>query len=529
MRDFQFPGRSPAMATEGMAATSHPLASATAIDVLRRGGNAVDAAVAASAVLAVVEPHMTGLGGDCFAIISTPDGGLHGLNGSGRAARGAEASWFVERGIDKIETESVHAVTAPGSVAAWAHLLEKHGTWDIGRALEPAIRYAEHGFPVTPRVAHDWASDLGKLAANSGAVMHYLKNGAAPVAGDLWRLPALARTLKIVAEKGARAFYEGEIADDIAATIKALGGHLDADDLAATEATDVTPVTSTYRDMEIAEIPPNGQGITALVMLNILKRFDLASLDPHGPERFHLEFEAGRLAYAVRDAFISDPAHMRAPVDVLISDGYGAGLADRISRESRLADVTPEKIPEADTVYLTVVDRDQRAISFINSIYSHFGSGIVTEKTGLVLQNRGACFVVDPKHPNCIGPRKRPMHTIIPGFALRKGRPVMPFGVMGGAYQAVGHAHLITNIVDYGMDPQEALDFPRLFWAADRTTAAAERSIPAATVEGLKARGHQVVTEKNAIGGGQAIFIDRERGVLIGGSDPRKDGCAIGY
>ena len=517
------------MATEGMAATSHPLATAAALDVLTRGGNAVDAAVAASAVLAVVEPHMTGIGGDCFAIVATPDGRLHGVNGSGRAAAGADPAWFLERGITSIEMDSIHAVTVPGAVAAWAHLLKAFGRWDFGGTFEAAIRHAENGFPVTPRVAHDWRGDADKLRRDPGAAAHYLKDGAAPAAGERWRLPALARTLRAIAERGPKAFYEGEVAADIVATVRARGGHLDLDDLARAEATAVTPVTTIYRDMEIAEIPPNGQGIAALVALNILKRFDLAGLDPNGAERFHLEFEAARLAYAVRDAFVADPAHMKVPVEALIADGYGAALADRISRESRLSDIRPEKVPDSDTVYLTVVDRDQMAVSFINSVYDHFGVGIATEKTGVVLQNRGACFVVDPAHPNCIGPGKRPMHTIIPGFALKKGRPVMPFGVMGGAYQAAGHAHFVTSVVDFGMDVQEALDSPRLFWGKDRDTVSAELGVPEATLQGLVDRGHKVERSDQPIGGGQAIFIDRERGVLIGGSDPRKDGCALGY
>lgn len=529
MRDFHLPGRSPVLAVNGMAATSHPLATSAAVDCLRRGGNAVDAAIVASAVLCVVEPHMTGIGGDCFAIVAQPDGRLHGLNGSGRAPAAATTDWYVERGIREIEDMSAHAVTVPGAVSAWASLIESHGSWGLDRCLEAAIRYAEEGFPVAPRVGADWAGLADKLAAHPGARKHYLPGGRAPAIGDRIRFPALAATLRRIAEKGPAGFYEGETAADIVATVKSLGGLMELDDLAETQATPVVPVVTGYRDIEVAEIPPNGQGITALVMLNILKRFDLAGLDPHGPDRFHLEIEAARLAYACRDAFIADPADMRVSVEDLVSDAYGAALADRIDRTRRLADVTPERVPDADTIYLTVVDRDRLAVSFINSIYNPFGTGICTEKTGILLQNRGACFRIEPGHPNTIGPRKRPLHTIIPGFALRKGRPFMPFGVMGGAYQACGHAHVIVDHVDFGMDMQAAMDSPRAFWGDESETIGAERGLPEATVAGLAAKGHPVERRAAPIGGGQAIMIDWDRDVLLGASDPRKDGCALGY
>ncbi|WP_152982081.1 gamma-glutamyltransferase family protein [Prosthecomicrobium hirschii] len=512
-----------------MAATSHPLATGAALDCLKAGGNAVDAAVTAAAVLAVVEPHMTGIGGDCFAIVAKPGEALAGVNGSGRAAAAASTDWYLERGFTEIGATSPHAVTVPGTIAAWAHLLDRFGRFGLDRCLAPAIEFAEDGYAVAPRVGHDWAGFVQKLAADPGASLHYLPGGRAPAIGDRVRLPALARTLRAVAADGPKAFYEGEAAADIVATLAARGGLLTLEDFARAEATPVVPVVSAYRDLEIAELPPNGQGITALILLNILKRFDLAGLDPNGPERLHLEIEASRLAYACRDAFIADPAAMRVPVDTLISDGYGAGLADRIDRRQRLADVTPERIPEADTVYLSVVDRDRMAVSFINSIYDGFGVGICTEKTGVMLQNRGSAFRIAPGHPNTIGPAKRPMHTIIPGFALKHGRPLMPFGVMGGAYQACGHAHFISNIADFGLDLQEALDSPRVFWRDGGAVVEVEAGIPEATVAGLAALGHTVEARPAPFGGGQAVMIDWERDLLIGASDPRKDGCALGY
>ncbi len=528
IRDFHLPGRSPAFSRGGMAATSHPLATATALDVMTRGGNAVDAAVAAVAVLAVVEPHMTGIGGDCFAIMADADGALHGLNGSGRAPKAAKLDWFLERGIAEIAGDSVHSVTVPGAVKAWERLLAEHGSWGLDRALQPAIVCAADGFPVTPRVGADWAGEVDRLARDPGAEQHYLVDGKAPAIGSVHYLPKLAQTLLTIAEKGSAGFYEGPVAEEIVATLHQRGGLMTPDDLAAAEAVPVAPITSEYRGLTIAELPPNGQGLTALILLNILQKFDLADLDPLGAERFHLEIEAARIAYGCRDAFLSDPDTMTVAVADLLSDRTTDDLASRID-PNRRGDhpVAADLVPDADTVYLTVVDEDRRAISLINSLYFGFGSGIVTPQTGIALQNRGACFVVDPKHPNTIDAGKRPMHTIIPGFVVKDGLPWMSFGVMGGAYQPCGHAHFITNMVDYGMDVQQALDFPRLFWEGD--TLLAERALPQATVSGLAARGHRIAETVKPHGGGQAIRIERRNGVLIGGSDPRKDGCALGF
>jgi gamma-glutamyltranspeptidase/glutathione hydrolase len=529
MRDLQFPGRSPVLAMNALAATSHPLATSAAVDCMRRGGNAVDAAVTAAAILSIVEPAMTGIGGDCFAIIGTPDGKLHGVNGSGRAAKAVSTDWMLSQGLNSVPLHSPHAVTVPGAIAGFDHMLKRFGRWGFADVLAPAIQIAEEGHPVAPRVAYDWISETERLKRDPGAARHYLKNGAAPLVGDVMRYPALAKSLKIIADKGAAGFYQGELAEDMVSTLAAFGSHLTLEDFASHTADDFDPVASAYRDLDIWELPPNGQGVAALIILNILKRFDLAKLDPNGPERLHLEMEASRLGYACRDAFIADPAHMTVSVKDLISDAYADTLAARINPDRRLDDVTPSAVPGSDTVYLTIVDKDRLAVSLIYSIYSPFASGIVTEKSGILFQNRGACFVVNPGHPNTIEGGKRPMHTIIPAFATKNGQPFMPFGVMGGAYQAAGHAHVITNMVDFGMDVQEAIDSPRLFWADDRVTLRAERSLPEATIQGLAARGHTIERSPGPIGGSQAIQIDAARGVLIGGSDPRKDGCALGY
>jgi gamma-glutamyltranspeptidase/glutathione hydrolase len=508
-----------------MAATSHPLATLTAIDVLRDGGNAVDAAVAACAVLGVIEPQSTGIGGDCFCMISQPGKPVWGYNGCGRAGAKATTEELLKQGIKTIGT-SIHAVTVPGAIEAWAVILEAHGRFGLDRALIPAIRFAENGFPVASRISHAWANQQSKLAADPGAARNFLFNGRAPIEGDVVKFPALAATMKTIASKGWRAFYKGDIAQDMVATLAARGSFLTEEDFARHRGEVVTPISTNYRGLDILELPPNGQGLTALVLLNILENFDMASLDPLGPERFHLQLEAARMAYGVRDTHIADPAHMRIDPAKLIDKEFAKRLAGKIDRSRRSA-LPLHPTPDNDTVYLTVVDKDRMAVSFINSLYSNFGIGIATEKTGIMLTNRGACFVVEPGHPNTFGGNKRPMHTIIPAHAMRNGRCEMSFGVMGSHYQPMGHTQVVLNMVDYGMDVQQAIDAPRIFFEGDDTMP--ERGVSPATLEGLREKGHKLVTTESPWGGGQAIVIDWKRGVLIGGSEPRKDGCAIGY
>ena len=525
-RDFQLPGRSPVIAGEGMAATSHPLASLAAVETLRAGGNAVDAAVTAVAVLCVIEPHMTGIGGDCFGMISVPGQPVWGYNGCGRAGARASTEALLAQGIRTIALDSIHAVTVPGAIDAWAAILKAHGRFGLDRALAPAIHYAEQGFPVAARIAGDWAGAVGTLRADAGATRHYLRDGRAPAEGDVVKLPALARTLSTIAAKGPRAFYEGPIADDMVATVATRGSFLTAEDFARHCGEVVAPIATSYRGLDVLELPPNTQGLTALMLLNILERFDLATLDPLGADRLHLALEAGRLAYSVRDSHVAEPASMRASVPALLDKTFAAGLAGRIDHARRV------RLPRApatasDTVYLTVVDRDRMAVSLINTLFSTFGVGICTEQTGIMLTNRGACFVLDPAHPNCFGPSKRPLHTIIPALAFRDGRCDLAFGVMGAHYQPMGHVQVVTNLVDYGMDLQTAIDCPRFFFVGE--TSVVERGVPQATIEGLEARGHHVVLAPSPWGGAQAIRIDWPRGALIGGSDPRKDGCALGY
>ena len=526
MRQFDQPGRSPVYAQNGAAATSHPLGTATALTVLRQGGNAVDAAIAASATLAVVEPHMTGIGGDCFAIVCEPDGSLHGLNGSGRSARAAELGWYLDNGFDEIGSDSPHSITVPGALRAWEALHQRFGSMDFVRLFDDAVRYATEGYVVAPRVAHDWALHTGRLARHEGARQHYLADGKAPATGEIMRSPALAATLERIARHGADAFYEGEIAEDIVATVRAAGGLLELEDLSAASADWVEPITADFCGYQVHEIPPNGQGLTALILMKLVERLDLPD-GADGGARYFLEAEAGRIAYALRDLHIADPAHMQTTPETLLDDGHIDRLAQMFDPSKRNETLDLPRLPGSDTVYLSVADRDGRCISFINSIYSSFGCAIVTAKTGIALQNRGSGFVVKEGHPNAIGPAKRPLHTIIPAMVTRDGKPEICFGVMGGSYQPMGQTHVLANMLRYGMDPQEALDHPRMFWNDDGALVA-EAGISAAVRGHLTERGHAVETG-GLFGGGQIIRIDQQRGVYVAASDPRKDGHAAGY
>jgi gamma-glutamyltranspeptidase/glutathione hydrolase len=528
MRSFHLPGRSPVIAENGMAATSHPLATATAIHVLREGGNAVDAAIAAAATLAVVEPHMTGIGGDCFVILGEPDGTIHGLNGSGRAPAAATGAFYRERGHREMPQSGVHSVTVPGAVDAWTKLSQRFGTMGFDRLFADAIRYGEEGFPIHARVASDWPRYVAELAADEGGAMHCLAGGAAPEVGTRFRFPALAATLRRIARDGRDAFYTGEIAAEIAATVQAKGGFLTEADIAGADADWVEPISVGYGGHDVLEIPPSGQGITALILLRLLDIACAKDCGPDSAERYHLEIEAARLAYSVRDHLVADPKTMTITPEEILSDRFIDALARQIDPTRRNPDIALPDMPRSDTVYLTVVDRDRRAVSFINSLYSGFGSKVVTPRSGIALQNRGACFTIAEGHPNEIGGGKRPMHTIIPAMAVKDGLPSVSFGVMGGDHQPIGHAHVFANLVDYGMDAQQALDHPRLFWGDDGVLDA-EEGTPAWVCEALVAKGHQVRPVASPHGGGQAIVIDRDNGFLIGGSDPRKDGCAMGW
>ena len=525
MRTFDKPGRSPAFGTNGMAATSSPLATLAAIDVLRGGGNAVDAAIAASAILCITEPHMTGIGGDCFALIGKPNGTVLGLNGSGRSAKAATSDWLKKSGLTEIAAHSVHAVTVPGAIDAWDQLLKTEGTMTLGEALAPAIALAESGAPVTPRVARDWPESKALLAADEGGRKHYLKDGHAPRLGDVMVYPALAKTLKHIARVGRDGFYSGEIATEIISELKARGGLLTLEDFASANATWVTPISTNFAAHEILEIPPNGQGLTVLITLNILRHFGLSRFEPESPECYHLEIEALKLAWELRNRHIADPDFAEVPMADLLSDETSQRLAAQIDMNHCLD--TRIALPSSDTVYLTVVDKNRLSVSFINSIYQDFGVGIVTPKSGITLQNRGLGFSAKIGHPNCIAPAKRPLHTIIPAVVKKNGKIDMAFGVMGGNFQPMGHVMVVVNRYIYGMDPQEALDSPRLFPQSGRLLV--ETTIADNVLKGLTGKGHHIVPAEEPLGGGQAIAIDHARGLLVGGSDHRKDGFALGF
>jgi gamma-glutamyltranspeptidase/glutathione hydrolase len=529
MRNFHVPGRSPVYATHAMCATSHPIASLTAIEVLRKGGNAVDAAIATAAVLAVLEPQMTGIGGDCFAMLAKPgQRKLIALNASGRTPAAATCQWYAKAGMREINAQSPHAITVPGAVDGWARLLADHGTMTMAELLAPAIELAERGVAVAPRVAWDWARAESKIRCNEAASRHLLVNGRAPDAGEVVRFKALARTLRSIAEGGRDAFYEGEIAVDMVKELRRLGGLHTLEDFAAQRSSYVTPISVPYKGIELFELPPNNHGIVALILLKLLEKIGRSGKNPASAERYHVMMEAARLAYAVRDMFVADPATADVPVMHMLSDGLIGDLAKRISKSKRVDALGSIPQPTgSETVCFSIVDERGMAISFINSLFADFGSALATKRTGIVFHNRATGFTLDPRHPNAIGPRKRPMHTLAPAMVFNKAQPWLSFGVMGAAFQPMGHVYLLTNIVDYGLDPQEAIDHPRVFFEGDRLEV--EWSLPAPTVQRLKDMGHSVAVRETPWGGGQLVVMDRANGVLIGASDGRKDGLALGY
>ncbi|AYE85000.1 gamma-glutamyltransferase family protein [Sulfitobacter sp. D7] len=525
MRDFHFPGRSPVLATNGICATSHPLAARAAVDILARGGNAMDAAIAGAVLLGICEPQMTGIGGDCFVLYS-PAGSeeVHALNGSGRAPAALDAAKLRDKGEKTVPLRSADAVTIPTAIDAFCHLSDSLGKLGLDALLAPAIHYADAGVPIAPRVAFDWATDGGTLQGR--ARDHFLIKGKTPRVGDIFRAPGQAEVLRRVAAKGRDAFYTGEIAEDMIATLQAAGGSHSAEDFASARAEVSTPVSGHYKDLEVVEHPPNGQGATALLLMNILDHFDIAGMDPLGAERLHIEAEATKLAYDARNRFLADPDHTTRLEHMLAAETARA-LAALIDPKRAMAAAAP--ISEAvhkDTIYITVVDGDGMSVSLIYSIFHGFGAGIASDKFGILLQNRGAGFTLEQGHPNELKGGKRPMHTIIPGMIRENGRVTMPFGVMGGAYQPCGHACFASNLTDFGMDVQSAIDAPRAF--ADGQVMKVERGFGDDVRQTLSDLGHKVEVPETAIGGAQAIRI-REDGVLEGASDPRKDGCALGY
>lgn len=530
-RDFHQPGRSLAVGDQGMVATSHPQATLAGLEILKSGGNAVDAAIAAAAVQTAVDPAMTGIAGDAFVLFAPANRAgtanpVIALNGNGKAPAATDAAALRAQGLSEIPQTSPHAVTVPCGVATWFALQERFGTKSMAEILAPAIAQAAGGFRITPRVAADFAANSGILAANSAASANYLPGGRVPGLGDRLQLPHLAQTLRVLAKDGAKAFYEGALAEAMVASLRAAGGCHTLDDFAGAQCFESAPIASTYRDLTLTQCPPSGQGIIALLLLNILEGCELRDLDPNGPERLHLEAEATKLAFLERQTHLADPDFANVPIEQLLSKEFAAGLRAKIDPNVAAIPTASAINGHEDTIYLTVVDRDLNAVSFIQSLYSSFGTGIACPETGVLFHCRGRGFTLEAGHKNELAAGKRPMHTIIPGMALKDGKAAISYGVMGADYQPVGHAHVISNIVDYGMDVQAALDAPRVM--AYPHDLEIEATLPESTRRKLAAMGHDVVVPDMPMGSGQAIMIDYERGVLLGGGDHRKDSVAMG-
>jgi len=534
--------RSETIAPRGMVATSQPLAAQVGLDILKRGGHAVDAAIAVNAMLGLVEPMSCGPGGDLFAIVwDAKAERLYGLNGSGRAPRRMTRELFAARGPQRIPYRGPLSWTVPGCVDGWFALHGRFGRLPIEDLLAPTIDYANSGFPVSPVIGRMWAEAEERLRTDPGAAATFLVDGRAPRIGEVVRNPDLAGTLRAIADGGRDAFYRGPIADRIVSCAEAVGGLIAVEDLAAHASTWDDPISIRYRGVDVWELPPNGQGIAVLQMLGILEGFDLAGMDP--TERLHLEIEAKKLAFEDRARYYADPAFVDVPVDGLISLRYAARRRKHISSSMAATRVQPgdPRLEAGDTVYLTVIDEDRGAASLIQSIYDDFGSGVVPPGTGFALQNRGSLFHLDPQHPNRLEPGKRPFHTIVPAFVTRDGRPLLSFGVMGGDMQPQGHVQVLVNHLDLEMDVQAAGDALR--WRhvgsssptggrmTDGGRVLLESGFPQATIDGLCALGHRVETRPygRGFGGYQGIRIDEETGMLHGGTESRKDGCALGY
>lgn len=520
-------GRSVVRAVNGMVATSQPLASAAGLRILQQGGNAIDAAIAAAAVLCVVEPMMVSPGGDLFALLwDAKKKELRALNASGRAPKALSLEELKKRGVTKKPDFGIHTVTVPGAVDGWATLLKSHGTMTLAQVLQPAIEYAERGFPVTEVIGADWRSGL-KHQGNADFAATFLPNGKAPEVGEVFTNKNLARSLKLIAKEGRDAMYKGELAQKIVKFAQAQGGLHTMQDFAAHTSNWVTPITTNYRGYQVYELPPNNQGLAALQMLNILEGYDVKSLGHNTAEYLHLLVEAKKLAFVDRAKHVADPAFYQAPLDQLLSKEYAANLRKRLNTSEAQEPASNGPGGGEDTVYLTVVDKDRNCVSFIQSIFDAFGSGLVAGDTGIVLHNRGAGFSFDPTSHNKLEGGKRPFHTLIPGMVLKDGKPWLTFGVMGGDMQAQGHVQVLLNLIDFGMDVQQAGEQPR--FRHFENGLALESAIGADVRKALEAKGHKLTTAPGMFGGYQAILLDPVSGALAGGSDVRKDGCAIGW
>jgi gamma-glutamyltranspeptidase / glutathione hydrolase len=526
-------GRSMVISRGGIVAAESPLAAQAGATILARGGNAVDAIVATNAAMGVIEPMMDGIGGDLFAIVyDVKTGKLYGLNASGWAPAKLTTEFLKSKGIDTMPQGGIHSVTVPGAVDGWSKLLSRFGTKRFPEVLAPAIHYARDGFPVAEWDAIYWAAAESFLRKDKNLSATYLTDGRTPRVGEVFRNPDLARALEAIATGGRDVYYKGDIASRIVAFSSQLGGTMTAQDLADYSSEWVEPISTTYHDWTIYEIPPNGQGIAALMMLNIMENFPLRDLRD-SPDRWHVMIEAKKLAYADMHRYVADPKFSRVPVEGMLTKDYAARRAKLIDMAKANCDVSPgkPKIPTTgDTTYLTAVDRDGNMVSLIQSNFSEFGSRLVADGTGFALQNRGALFSVDPSSPNALAGHKRPLHTIIPAFMVH-GDERIAFGIMGGFNQAQAHAQFVSDVVDFGMNIQEALEaarFTKITFAG--CDVAMEDRVPVNIRDALTQRGHKIDVRGDysaAMGGGQAVRRDFAKGVNYGGSDPRKDGEAI--
>ncbi len=545
-----FATRSEVIAPHAMAATSHPLATQVALEVMRQGGSAVDAAIAANAALGLMEPTGNGIGGDLFAIVWDPKTKrLYGYNGSGRSPQSLTLEEFQRRGLKEIPPTGPLPVSVPGAVDGWFALHDRFGRLPMADNLAPAIRYAREGHPVHEVIAYYWGRSVPRLSQYPGFREQFTLDGRAPRKGELWKNPNLADTLQKIADGGRDAFYKGDIARTMDAYFRANGGFLAYADLAAHQGEWVEPVSTNYRGVDVWELPPNSQGIAALQMLNVLEGYDFSKIAFGSPEHVHLFVEAKKLAFADRARFYADPAFQPAPVGKLVSKQYAAERRRLISPDKALREVqpgTPKQLEEGDTIYLATADADGMMVSLIQSNYRGMGSGMAPPGLGFILQDRGEMFVLagcdaQPRHPNCYAPGKRPFQTIIPAFITRDGKPWVSFGVMGGAMQPQGHVQIVMNLVDFGMNLQEAGDAPRIQHEgsteptgqgtamSDGGEVNLETGFPYGTVRALMRKGHRIVFADGPFGGYQAILRDPESGVYFGASESRKDGQAAGY
>jgi len=535
--------RSAVIAAEGIVATSQPLAAQAGLDVLKAGGNAADAAIAASAVMGVVEPMSCGAGGDLFVIYwDAKTEQLYGLNASGRSPYYLTREIFAEKGLDEIPIEGPLSWSVPGCVDGWDMLRERFGTRSMAELLGPAIHYAEDGFPVSEIIAGHWKGAVESLSAWPDSANTWLIDGRPPEIGEVFRNPNLAATYLKIAEGGRDAFYRGDIARTIVGFSETNGGYFSRRDFEEHSGEWVEPVSTNYHGYDVWELPPNGQGIAALQILNILEPYDVKQMGHNSADFLHLFIEAKKLAFADRARYYADPAFSDVPVTELIAKDYAARQRTRIDPNQAALDVAPgdPRMETGDTIYLTVVDKDRNCCSFIQSIYYGFGSKVTPGNVGFLMQNRGALFALDESHPNRLEPHKRPFHTIIPAMVTKDGKPWLCFGVMGGDMQPQGHVQVLVNMIDFGMNVQEAGDAARARHigsasptgtpaAAGGGVVALESGIDAETRAALEARGHVLDTKSESFGGYQAIMIDHKHGTIHGGTDPRKDGAAVGY